>query len=81
MYMVRSAYSFTFDPHVHDLFQMHASVAHVMDSLYDNVFCAKFGSEQDQCFELLPLETLTPMTPDGEDELIQQVQLDVLVLQ
>lgn len=35
MYMVRSAYSFTFDPHVHDL------VAHVMDNLSDSLPCVE----------------------------------------
>lgn len=81
VYMMSNMYIFTFDPHVHDLFQMHSSMVHVMDSLYDSIPCAKFGSNQDQCYELPPLETLTPVTPNGGDELIQQVQLDVSGLQ
>lgn len=47
VYMVMSAYIFTFDPHVHDLFQMHSSVAHVMDSLYDSLSCTEIGSKYD----------------------------------
>lgn len=62
MYMVRSVHSFTFDPHVHDLLWMHSSVAHVLDSLYDNLHCADMVSKLGQLFELLPLEAFTLAT-------------------
>lgn len=40
VYIMCFAYSFTFDPHVHELFLMHKSCAHDLDSWYDVYPCA-----------------------------------------
>ena len=68
--MVRNAHNFIFYSHVHDLFMMHNSGAHVLKSWDDSLACTKFGSKVDQSLGLLPLEAYTSATLDDVIELI-----------
>jgi len=47
IYMVRNAHSFIFYSHVHDLFMMHNSTMHVLNSWGDSLSCVKFGGKDD----------------------------------
>lgn len=71
VYKVLSAYCFTFDPHVHDLFQVHSSDMHVLNMLNDNRSRAIIRSKCCQQFDLLPYEFLSPMTDGVEVDRVQ----------
>ena len=68
--MVRNAYSFIFYSHVYDLFMMHNSRGHVLNSWDDSLTCMKFGGKVDQSLGLLPLEAYTSTTLDDVIELV-----------
>ena len=72
MYMVRNAHSFIFYSHVHDMFMMHNSRAHVLNGWDDNLSCVKFGGKDDQPLGLLPLEAYTSATLGDGIQLVRQ---------
>lgn len=59
LYSVRSAYSFTFDPHVQDIYQSHSSSRHPFDDWYGDLISSKTGSKFSLLVELLPCELLS----------------------
>ena len=67
VYMVRNSHNFIFYSHVHDLFMMHNSRAHVLKIWDDSM---KFGGKVDQSLGLLPLEAYTSTTLDDVIELV-----------
>ena len=73
MYMVRNAHSFIFYSHVHDMFMMHNSRAHVLNGWDDNLSCVKFGGRDDQSLGLLPLEAYPSATLGDGIELVRQM--------
>lgn len=80
VYIVRSAYSFSFDPPVHDLHSMHKSCAHGIDSWYDNSLCAVEGRKSFQCSKLLPLEVHAPEVHDTRNVVSYGGYSDLLVV-
>lgn len=71
VYTVRNAHSFIFDSHVHDIFMMHNSRVHVLNSWGDSLSCVKFGGKDDQSLGLLPLEAYTSTTLGDGIELVR----------
>ena len=47
VYMVRNAHRFIFYSYVHDLFMMHNSRVHVLNSWGDSLSSVKFGGKDD----------------------------------
>ena len=78
--MVRSAYSFTFDPYVHDIFQMHNLMVHELDDLYDSLSCIEEGGKSCQHIESLACDVSIVVTSDVVMASIWQISLIVLML-
>ena len=73
VYMVRNAHSFIFYSHVHDLYMMHNSKTHVLNSWGDILSCMKFGGKDDQSLGLLPHEAYTYVALGDGIELVRQI--------